>query len=58
MFEVEIRIKRTDEYGIYYEIVPTGELNDKLAYCSTHDFNTIDADVLIIAKEILNNLPI
>ena len=56
MFEVEIRIKRTDEYGIYYEIVPIGELNDKLAYCSTHEFDAIDADILIEAKTILNTI--
>jgi len=55
MFEVEIKIKRLDENGTYYEIVPIGELNDKLSYCETHNGLT-DEEVCILAKQILNYL--
>lgn len=54
MFEVEIKVKRIDEIGTYYEIVPIGELNDKLSYCETFTDKT-DEDVLSIGKVILNN---
>lgn len=56
MFEVEIKIKRVDELGTYYEIVPIGELNDKLAYCGY--FIGIDEEILIQAKENLNGITI
>jgi hypothetical protein len=54
MFEVEIKIKRIDEQGTYYEIVPIGELNDKLSYCGY--FEGIEEDILLEAKNNLNNL--
>jgi hypothetical protein len=53
MFEVEIKIKRIDEIGTYYEIVPIGELSDKMSYCDTHEVLT-DEEVCILAKTILN----
>lgn len=56
MFEVEISLKRQDETGIYYEVIPVGDLSDKLKFCDTFVGKT-DEEVLIIAKEILNNLP-
>jgi len=55
MFEVEIKIKRIDENGTYYEIVPIGELNDKLSYCDTHE-GLSDEEVCILAKTILNDI--
>jgi len=55
MFEVEIKIKRVEENGTYYEIVPIGELNDKLSYCETFTDKT-DLEVLDISKTILNNI--
>lgn len=54
MFEVEIKIKRIDEQGTYYEIVPIGELNDKLAYCGY--FVGMEEEILTEAKNSLNNL--
>jgi hypothetical protein len=54
MFEVEIKVKRVDEVGTYYEIVPIGELSDKLSYCDTHEGLT-DEEVCILAKSILND---
>ena len=56
MFEVEIKTKRFDENGTYYVVIPVGELSDKLEFCDTFVDKT-DEEVLIIAKEILNNLP-
>lgn len=55
MFEVEIKLKRIDEVGIYYVVVPIGELHDKLEYCETH-VNKTDEEVLTLAKQILNNV--
>jgi hypothetical protein len=55
MFEVEIKVKRIDENGTYYEIVPIGELNDKLSYCETLIDKT-DLEALEIGKTILNNI--
>lgn len=55
MFEVEIKLKRYDEVGIYYVVVPIGELSDKLEYCETHVEKT-DVEVLTLAKQILNDL--
>jgi hypothetical protein len=54
MFEVEIKVKRIDEFGVYYEIVPIGELSDKLSYCDTHT-DLSDEEVCILAKQILND---
>lgn len=55
MFEVEIKVKRTEEIGTYYEIIPIGELSDKLSFCDTLSDKT-DEEVLVIAKTILNNI--
>lgn len=55
MFEVEIKEKRIDEIGTYYEVVPIGELNDKLSYCDTLT-NKTDLEALEIGKTILNNI--
>lgn len=55
MFEVEIKVKRIDSIGTYYEVVPIGELNDKLSYCDTLNGLT-DEDVCVLAKNILNNI--
>jgi hypothetical protein len=52
---VEIKIKRIDENGTYYEIVPVGELNDKFSYCETFQDKT-DEEVLAIGEVIINNL--
>jgi hypothetical protein len=54
MFEVEIKIKRIDENGTYYEVVPIGVLNDKLSYCDTYS-GLSDEEVCILAKQILND---
>lgn len=54
MFEVEIKIKRTDENGIYYEVVPIGEYADKLIHCVTKELTAIESEVLTEAKQILN----
>jgi hypothetical protein len=56
MFEVEIKVKRIDEQGTYYEIVPIGELHDKLAYCGY--FVGTDEEILTQAKENLNAITI
>lgn len=56
MFEVEIKTKRiVDESQVYYEIIPVGELFDKLMYCFTYPNTFLETDILIEAKEILNN---
>jgi hypothetical protein len=55
MFEVEIKIKRIDENGTYYEVIPIGGLNDKISYCDTHE-GLSDEEVCILAKTILNDL--
>jgi hypothetical protein len=54
MFEVEVKIKRVEENGTYFEIVPIGELSDKLSYCDTHE-GLSDEEVCILAKTILND---
>jgi len=54
MFEVEIKLKRIDDVGIYYIIVPIGDLSDKLEYCQ-HYTDKTDEEVLVIGKNILNN---
>jgi len=53
MFEVEIKIKRIEEVGTYYEVIPIGELSDKMSYCDTH-IDLTDQEVCILAKQILN----
>lgn len=55
MFEVEIKIKRIDEWGTYYEIIPIGQLSDKISYCETLIDKT-DEEVLGIAKTTLNRI--
>ena len=55
MFEVEIKVKRFDEAGVYYEVAPIGELCDKINYCYTYPFDVTDEEVLSEAKVILNN---
>ena len=55
MFEVEIKLKRTDEVGTYYVVVPIGELSDKLEYCETFT-NKTDEEVIAIGKQILNDI--
>jgi hypothetical protein len=55
MFEVEIKVKRIEEVGTYYEVTPIGDLSDKLSYCDTHE-GLSDEEVCILAKTILNEL--
>jgi hypothetical protein len=56
MFEVEIKIKRFNEAGVYYEVAPIGELHDKVNYCYTYPLVITDEEVLSEAKTILNNI--
>ncbi len=56
MFEVEIKIKRIDDEGTYYVIVPIGDLSNRLEYCQ-HYTDKTDEEVLAIGKTILNNNP-
>jgi len=53
MFEVEIKIKRIEESGTYFEIIPIGDLSNKMSYCDTHE-GLSDEEVCILAKTILN----
>lgn len=55
MFEVEIKIKRVDGDFAYYEIVPTGEFQDKYSFCQTSTIEN-EASLLILAKQVLNNM--
>lgn len=54
MFEVEINIKRIDDIGTYYRVIPIGEYSDKLEFCQ-HYTDKTDEEVIAIAKPILNN---
>jgi hypothetical protein len=55
MFEVEIKVKRIEENGTYFEVVPIGELSDKLSYCDTHE-GLSDEEACIQAKQNLNEI--
>jgi hypothetical protein len=55
MFDVEIKIKRIDEDGTYYVIVPIGDFADKLEFCQ-HFIDKTDEEVLTYAKPILNDV--
>jgi hypothetical protein len=57
MFDVEIKIKKIDDYGTYYVIVPIGDFADKLEFCQ-HFIDKTDEEVLTYAKPILNDASI
>lgn len=34
---MEIKVKRFDEIGVYYVVVPIGAMSDKFEFCKTYE---------------------
>lgn len=44
---MEIKVKRFDEVGVYYVVVPIGAMSDKFEFCKTYE---IENDVLALQE--------